>query len=278
MDKFLHSTYDYDSDEFLEVLDELPFWSAPFGIRLFDSIMIRKNIKALDIGFGAGFPLTELAMRLGDTCKVYGIDPWEAATKKAQRKIKIYGIENIEIITGVAENIPLPDNSIDLITSNNGMNNVADLDKTLSECSRIMKSGGQFVLTMNTNESMIEFYDIMSEVLSEKGLNKEIEDMHRHIYKMRKPVDEVCKKLNDNSFEVTNIVTDKFEYKFADGKSMFSYFLINSSFLGSWKKLVPQDKVEEIFKEIIKRIDSISERDGCFKLTIPFVVIDCKKA
>ena len=46
-----------DSPENVRVFDELPFWSAPFGLRLFEQIRLKKNIIALDIGFGAGFPL-----------------------------------------------------------------------------------------------------------------------------------------------------------------------------------------------------------------------------
>ena len=55
--------------------DEFPFWSAPFGTKLLDMINYRRGITALDIGFGTGFPLVELAMRLGPTCTVRGIDP-----------------------------------------------------------------------------------------------------------------------------------------------------------------------------------------------------------
>ncbi|MBN1577163.1 MAG: hypothetical protein JW913_11460 [Chitinispirillaceae bacterium] len=62
-----------------DLCDELPFWSAPFGLKLLDLIEYRRNITALDIGFGCGFPLIELAMRLGPTCTVYGIDPWDEA-------------------------------------------------------------------------------------------------------------------------------------------------------------------------------------------------------
>jgi len=44
----------------------------------------------------------------------------EAALERIKAKIKVYGINNVELINGVAENIPLPDNSVDLIISNNG--------------------------------------------------------------------------------------------------------------------------------------------------------------
>lgn len=77
------NAFDLNSYKHVELIDELPFWSAPFGIKLLDSIMLKKNMTALDIGFGLGFPLTEIAMRLGKSSKIYGIDPWHTAIKRA---------------------------------------------------------------------------------------------------------------------------------------------------------------------------------------------------
>ena len=62
MNKYIPS--DYDQDEFIKVFDELPLWSAPFGLKLLDFIRYKKGITALDIGFGSGFPLIEIARRL----------------------------------------------------------------------------------------------------------------------------------------------------------------------------------------------------------------------
>jgi hypothetical protein len=59
-----------DLDEHVRVADELPFWSAPFGLKLLDLIDYKPAISAIDIGFGTGFPLIELAMRLGDSSAV----------------------------------------------------------------------------------------------------------------------------------------------------------------------------------------------------------------
>ncbi len=69
-----------------------PLGRLLLGSRLFEQIHLKKNITALDIGFGAGFPLTELAMRLGKSCTVYGIDPWEAAIVRTEEKLRHYGI------------------------------------------------------------------------------------------------------------------------------------------------------------------------------------------
>ena len=277
MNDHLVTAFDFNSDELIELFDELPFWAAPFGLKLLENVRMRKNSTVLDIGFGAGFPLTELAMRFGKSSKVYGIDPWEAAIKRAEKKIAFYGIDNVEIIRGVAENIPLADRSVDLITSNNGLNNVSDLNKTLSECSRIMKSGGQFIQTMNLSETMIEFYDIMEEVLKEWGMQTEIDAMRNHIYTMRKPLEELVSLVEQNGFSVKKVIKDQFNYTFADGSTVLQYYFIRLAFLDSWKNIVSEDKQAEIFEIIENKMNKIAEDQGFFKLSIPFAVIDSEK-
>jgi len=216
-------------------------------------------------------------MRLGHTCKVFGIDPWEAAVKRVKSKISIYGINNIEIIVGEAENIPLENNSIDLITSNNGINNVSNIPKVLKELGRITKSGGQFVQTLNLNTSMIEFYCIMEDVLTELNLVKEKEKLRDHIYEKRKPLDEIIAIIEENGFSVDNVIDDQFRYKFADGTTMFNHYFIQLAFLSAWKNIVSIDQQREIFCRVEQRINEKAEIEGCFQLSIPFVLIDCTK-
>ncbi len=277
MTTYLNAEFDLDSFRLIDLLDELPLWSAPFGLRLLENIKLRKNITALDIGFGLGFPLLELAMRLGESCKVYGIDPWEAAIKRVEEKTEYYGINNVEIICGVSENIPLANNSVDLITSNNGINNVEDQDKTLSECSRIIKSDGQFIQAVNLNTTMIEFYDILEEVLINFKMEPELEKMEAHIYEKRKPLKEFTELIELHNFSIENIIHDNFEYKFVDGTSMFNHYFIKLAFLDSWKSIIPLDRQIEVFDQVEKTINRQAEKNGIFKLSIPFVVIDCVK-
>ena len=81
-------------NEISKIIDELPLWSAPFGLKLLDYIDYKPNITAIDLGFGTGVPLIEIAMRLGDNSTVYGIDILKDALEKAEKKISYYGIEN----------------------------------------------------------------------------------------------------------------------------------------------------------------------------------------
>jgi len=277
MNNYLKTDFDFDSDLLLELFDELPIWASPFGLKLLDNIKYRKNIAVLDIGFGAGFPLTEIAMRLGETCKIYGIDPWDAAIRRAKKKIEFYGIKNIEIINGIAENIPLPDNSVELITSNNGLNNVESIEKSLSECSRITKTGGQLIHSYNLDTTMYEFYDLLKEILTTEKMDRELKELDNQVYKKRKPLNEFVKLLELNNFKVTNTLNGQFDYKFADGTAMLNHYFIRLAFLDGWKSIIPQEKQIEIFNRIESLLNKKAEKDGYVSLSVPFVLLDCVK-
>ena len=270
-------TNNFNLNELVNVFDELPLWSAPFGLKLLEYVNYKPNITAIDIGFGVGFPLTELAMRLGNSSTVYGIDPWKEATVRAKQKIEFYGINDIKIIEGVAESISLENDSVDLITSNNGINNVSDIDKALSECSRIIKSGGQFVQTMNLDKSMIEFYNQLENVLSEMKLYKEIEMMYKHIKQKRPPLHDFIALMHKHNFIINDVVEDEFCYKFTNASAMFNHYFIRLAFMESWIKLLPPDKVEQIFDTIELRLNDQAKEQGGIKLTIPFVLLNAIK-
>jgi len=277
MEEYLKTNYDLNNSYVVSIIDELPLWSAPFGLKLLDKINLRKNITALDIGSGLGFPLLEVAMRLGNSCKLYGIDPWDTAIQRIKTKIEVYGITNVKMISGVAEKISLPDKSIDLIFSNNGLNNVNDLKAVLAECGRISKTGAQFVFTFNTDKTMIEFYSVLKKVLQEKNMLREIGLMKKHIYKKRRPVEEFQLLLENNGFAINDILYDEFSINITDGTTMFNHFLIKLAFVGSWKEFVPEEKHEEMFGEVERRLNKLAQSNGSIKLSVPYVLMDCEK-
>jgi ubiquinone/menaquinone biosynthesis C-methylase UbiE len=278
MNEFLKTNYDLNNGEVVSVIDELPLWSAPFGLKLLDKIKYRKNITVLDIGSGLGFPLLEVAMRLGSSCKLYGIDPWEAANERVKTKIKTYEINNVEIINGGAEEIPLPDKSVDLIFSNNGLNNVNDLKKVLNECSRISKIGSQLVFTFNSDKTMFEFYSVFEDVLREKNMLIEIDLMKGHIYNKRRPVEDYQLLLEDAGFSIDEIFSDEFKISFNDGTTLFNHFLIRLAFMESWGSLLPEEKREGVFSAVEERLNLIAEQKQILNLTVPYFLFDCEKS
>jgi ubiquinone/menaquinone biosynthesis C-methylase UbiE len=268
---------DFDLTEYVNVADECSIWSAPFGLKLLDYIDYKQNISAIDIGFGTGFPLTELAIRLGESSTVYGIDPWTDAIERARKKIEYYRITNIKIFEGVAESIPLSESSVDLIVSNNGINNVNDINQVISECSRIIKPGGQFVQTMNLNKTMFEFYGQLEKVLSDLNMKTEIELMRQHIYQKRRPLDEMISMIQNHGFIIRDLEHDQFNYRFSNGTAMLNHYFIRLAFMNSWIKILPENKVEQIFDTIERRLNEQAKMLGFIKLSIPYVLINAIK-
>jgi SAM-dependent methyltransferase len=278
MTQYLRAQYNLNDPACLSIIDDLPFWSAPFGIKLLDIVRYKKNIHALDIGFGLGFPLMELAMRLGPSSKVYGIDPWKAGMERTQLKLKYANVQNVELIEGVAETMPFENNYFDLIISNNGINNVQDLAKVMAECNRVSKLNAQFVFTFNTNRTFIEFYDVFREVLREQDLRECEEKIDAHIYSKRKPLSEFKEVLHANGFLIRAIHEDEFTYRFSDGTSMLNHFSMKLAFMGAWKEIVPKNFQEKIFRQIEDKLNRIAEINQGFAMRVPFITMDCEKA
>ena len=88
--EYLDYSMDWDDAGIASLHDELPLWSAPFGLMLLDQVKLNPGMTVLDIGFGTGFPVIELEQRPGNSSAVYGIDPWTAAAERTQNKIKAF--------------------------------------------------------------------------------------------------------------------------------------------------------------------------------------------
>ncbi len=272
-----HFYDDLNNPEVISVVDDLSLWSAPFGLRLLDVIRYKKNLRALDIGCGLGFPLTELAMRLGKTSRVYGIDPWRAGIDRARQKLRIYELTNVELIEGCAERIPFTKEYFDLIVSNNGINNVRDLKKTFEEIERVSKPGAQFVFTYNTDQTFTEFYDVYLGILSKCGLEGCRHKLAAHIYSKRRPQAEFENLVSTHGFRIVSVHEDMFHYRFSDGTSMLNHFFMRFAFMPSWKEIVPVERWREVLQEIEEEINARSDSSGSFSMQVPFVTMNCEK-
>ena len=162
-----------------------------------------------------------------------------------------------------------------MIVSNNGINNVQVIKQTLSESFRVSNSDAQFLMTMNLENSMMEFYNIFEETLIENNLNKEVGKMKDHIYSKRKPIEEMKSLIENSGFKINNIIEDSFNLRFLNALAMFNHPLIKYWFLGSWKDILKQENLDDIFQELEVNLDNIALKKGEITLSIPYVLIDC---
>jgi len=277
MKDYLNHHFDIDDPDLVSVIDELPLWSAPFGFTLLETVKLKKNMTVLDIGCGLGFPIIELSQRLGNTSKLYGIDPWQKALERVRLKLKVYQIRNIEVVEGYAEKMPFENSFFDLIVSNNGINNVEDTQQTLKECCRVGKKNAQLVFTFNLEDTMIEFYRILEETLQEGNLHAEIVKMKEQIYSKRKPLVEIQSLVTASGFSIADIIQDVFRIRFVDGTSMFHHYLIKYWFLPGWKTILKKNDMAAVFDKVELKLNEYAKIKGEISLSIPYVTIDCKK-
>jgi Methylase involved in ubiquinone/menaquinone biosynthesis len=138
----------------------------------------------LDLGSGGGIDVLLSARRVGATGKAYGVDMTDEMLDLARSNQREAGVENVEFLKGTIEEVPLPDDSVDVVISNCVINLSADKPAVFREAARVLRPGGRFAVTdvvadpdMDdaTRRDMAEWTGCIAGALTENEFRTELE-------------------------------------------------------------------------------------------------------
>ncbi len=274
---YLHFAIDLNRPDVVSAYDEAPLWSAMSGLLLLDHVPMRPDMRVLDVGCGTGFPLLQLAQRLGPSSHVTGIDVWDAALDRARAKAAATAITNVTITHADASALPFDDGAFDLVVSNLGLNNFADAAAAVRECRRVLADGGTLALTTNLQGHMREFYDIFARTLDDLGESAAVDALAAHVAH-RATIARVTELLTTAGF--ANIVVHERTamLRYADGSALLNSYFIKLGFLGAWKQVVSDERRVAVFERLESNLNIEAEKRGGLALTIPLAYIAAEKA
>lgn len=262
--------------DFGDFYDELPIWSAPFGLKLLDCVPMRAGATYLDVGAGTGFLALELAQRCGAESRIIAIDPWPAGMARLRRKLEYLELRNVTLLEQDAAVTGLKDHSVDVIVSNLGVNNFDNASAVMAELFRVAKPDARLIMTTNLTGHMAEFYNVFRQTLIELGQTELIGALDEHIAH-RGTLASMSRLLEGAGFDVVQSEIDEFRLRYVDGSAFLRHFFIRIGFIGAWKEIVAPSRVEEIFKALEQALNAIAAEKGELSMTIPVALIEARK-
>ena len=251
--------------------DELPLWSAMAGLLLLEHVGLGAR-RVLDLGCGTGFPLLELAGRLGPRAFLCGVDTWGTALGRAAAKARAWGIAHAALARADGAALPLRAGAFDLVVSNLGLNNFADPEATLRECRRVLAPRGALALTTNLRGHMRELYEAYEAVLVERGDHAALDRLREHV-EHRGSVAGLTDRLERCGFRVTATHERLLAMRFAGAEALLSHPFIRLGFVPAWEGIVDESARPGVFAALRARLDHTSEARGELRLTVPMACV-----
>ena len=135
----------YDDEQLATLPDGARKWALGVGNPV-PHAELQPGETVLDLGSGAGIDVLLAAQQVGSTGKVIGLDGLDRMIDLSRAHAEEAGAENVEFVQGPIDDIPLPDDSVDVVISNGAINLAARKSRVLAEAIRVLKPGGRFAV------------------------------------------------------------------------------------------------------------------------------------
>lgn len=267
------SAFDLNDPAFVAAYDDLPLWSAPCGLLLLDTVTLRPGMRVLDVGCGTGFPLVELAERLGPTSEVHGIDPWAGAIARAEQKIGQRRATHARAMVGSADDLPFPDAFFDLVVSNLGINNFDAPAVVLAECRRVCRPGAEIALATNLQGTMAELYDAYEAALTSIGLGDRAAEIVSQLVRARTSVADAKRLFEEAGCTSVRVAESSFRMRFADGGAVLAHSFVQLGFRDAWTAAIEPHRRAEALTALGEALDEVAAREGGVTLTVPIACV-----
>lgn len=137
------ATWLYDDEQLAAAPQGARQWALGVGNPV-PHAALQPGERVLDLGCGAGIDVLLAAREVGPTGQVTGLDGLPEMVERARGFAADAGLDNVEIVEGRIDAIPLPDDSVDVVISNGAINLAARKSRVLAEAARVLRPGGRF--------------------------------------------------------------------------------------------------------------------------------------
>lgn len=149
-------------------LDDIPLEAVSASLGCANPLVfaqLKEGETVLDLGSGGGIDVLMSSKYVGKTGKIYGLDMTDEMLELANKNKEKMGVANVEFLKGYIENIPLPDNTVDVVISNCVINLSEDKKQALSEAYRVIKNGGRLAIA-----DVVSLRDVSPEIKKQAEL------------------------------------------------------------------------------------------------------------
>ncbi len=263
--------FDPEDDLHVQVYDEAPLWSAAAGGLLLEHVPLSAR-RALDLACGTGFPLLELAERLGPRARVVGLDPWLAGLRRADHKRSRWPVANADLVAGDGARMPFDDRSFDLVVSSLGLNNFDQPEAALREVSRVLTADGVLALATNLMGHMKELYRALERAVADDPAALERLRVHEQ---HRGTLESHATRLAGAGLRVTTTHRRATVLRFAGAEALFEHHFMRLGFRAGWEEVAGHAiRLDRLRGEL----DAVAREQGELRLTIPLVYVEARRS